>query len=142
MKRRVDLDNLLSLITRIALGVIFTSVLSACRGQQSALDPVGPQASKISTLFWFFFWVMSAIWIAVMLVMIIAIRRGRQKRVIAESQAMQPEVESNPQDERKLTRAVTIASAITVAILFIILILDFWVGRGLTSLAQQDRVFI
>ena len=41
-------------------------VLAACGGhQQSALDAAGPQAGQIESLWWFFLWLLGAIFVIV-----------------------------------------------------------------------------
>src|SRR5215210_7840169 len=51
--------------------------LAGCRGWQSALDPQGPQARELVWLFWMFTAVLTAIWVAVMIALAVALmRRG------------------------------------------------------------------
>jgi cytochrome c oxidase subunit 2 len=50
-------------------------LLGACSGQQSALDPRGPEAEHIARLFWIFTAVCGAIWFAVMIVLAVGILR-------------------------------------------------------------------
>src|SRR4051812_33250641 len=55
-------------------------LVSACSGVQSALDPHGPQAEHLTRLFWIFAAVCSAIWLAVMLVLLVAVLRRTAER--------------------------------------------------------------
>jgi cytochrome c oxidase subunit 2 len=52
-------------------------LLGGCRGWQSALDPQGPQADHLAKLIWSFTALCSAIWLAVMVVLLVGlVRRG------------------------------------------------------------------
>src|SRR4051812_30178873 len=55
--------------------------LAGCSGQQSALDPQGPYAEHLANLFWIFTAVCSAIWLAVMIVLLIGISRWAPARI-------------------------------------------------------------
>src|SRR5690349_4559423 len=59
---------------------------TACgEGNQSALDPAGTQGDRWSRLWWFVYWICTAVFIIVMIAFIVALVRGRQNR-------QQPEV--------------------------------------------------
>jgi cytochrome c oxidase subunit II len=60
---------------RVALATGSMLLLSACSGQQSALDPHGPDAEHIARLIWLFTGITGAIWFAVMVVLAIALLR-------------------------------------------------------------------
>src|SRR4051794_6366950 len=53
--------------------------LAGCAGElhsdESALSPAGPQAGRISGLFWLFFWVCVAVYVLVMLFLLLAFKR-------------------------------------------------------------------
>ena len=51
-----------------------------CLASQSALDPQGPHADHLAQLFWIFTGVCTAVWIAVMIVLLIALVRRRAER--------------------------------------------------------------
>jgi cytochrome c oxidase subunit 2 len=55
--------------------------LTGCSGQQSALDPHGPHAEHLANLFWIFTAVCSAIWLAVMIVLLIGVVRWAPARI-------------------------------------------------------------
>jgi cytochrome c oxidase subunit II len=48
---------------------------AGCAGWQSALDPHGEQARGLEGLIWIFIWVAAAVWISVMIVLAVALRR-------------------------------------------------------------------
>jgi|SRR5215213_5087783 len=55
--------------------------LTGCSGQQSALNPQGPHAEHLANLFWVFTAVCSAIWLAVMIVLVIGLARRAPARL-------------------------------------------------------------
>jgi heme/copper-type cytochrome/quinol oxidase subunit 2 len=51
-----------------ALLAFLSLCLATCAGhQQSAVDAAGPQAGRIEGLWWFFFWILLAIFIIVLI---------------------------------------------------------------------------
>src|SRR3954468_873183 len=63
-------------------GVIGLALLiSACAGQQSALEPHGPEAEHIARLFWIFTAVCGAIWFAVIVVLAVGLVRRAPQRL-------------------------------------------------------------
>ena len=55
-------------------------LLSGCAGWQSALDPQGPHAKHIASIIWLFIGVCTAVWLAVMVALAIALVRRRAER--------------------------------------------------------------
>jgi cytochrome c oxidase subunit 2 len=53
-------------------------IVSGCSGIQSALDPTGVEAERIATLFWVMTGGAVAIWLAVVTILLYALRRRRQ----------------------------------------------------------------
>lgn len=85
----------------------------ALGGARSVLAPAGPQAGSIATLLHVSLVLLAAIWIAVVVAMLLALRE-------------------HPQDERSERRhaiAVGTATAATVAVLFVLLAASSWAGR-------------
>lgn len=67
---------------RLRLSLLGLAVcLAGCSGQQSALDPQGPYAEHLANLFWTFTAVCSAIWLAVMIVLLIGLTRWAPARI-------------------------------------------------------------
>src|SRR4051812_44160598 len=64
-------------LTLLAASALF---LAGCAGQQSALDPQGPHAAQLASLFWIFTAICSAIWLAVMIVLAIGVIRRASLR--------------------------------------------------------------
>jgi cytochrome c oxidase subunit 2 len=100
----------------------------------SSLDPAGPQASRISHLYWLYFWVCVVVWI---LVVAIAIAGAFRRRITHQGEAdiVEP---VNPAHEKRLTFTVSACVAITTIILFVLLIGDFITGRRLHKFSEQN----
>ena len=59
---------------------------AGCRGVQSALDPAAREAGQIAGLWWFFFWVCAAVFLAVITLLFVGVfRRGAVLLAIQES---------------------------------------------------------
>jgi cytochrome c oxidase subunit 2 len=111
-------------------------VSSWCGGPQSSLDPAGPQAGRISGLWWEFFSVSGVVYAIVMLVLIGAVAiRGRR--------TFTPPILQPPPFWESI-RAWIIGGAIlaTTVILFFVLISDHIVGRDLRNFPTENAVKI
>jgi cytochrome c oxidase subunit 2 len=122
-------------------------LLVSCRGGvQSAIDPAGHGADEISKLWWLFFYVCTAVFVLVIVALLIAIYKGRRKRV--EAAAAAPFVDKVPfepleESERRKRNVVAGAVGVTVAILFVFLIASFLTGRAISpSKATQNALMI
>lgn len=105
---------------------------------QSVLNPAGAQANHIAHLWWPTLYTLAAIYIVTVLFMVIPalLRRGA-------STASSPDVVLNQRREYRLGTFVTIATAISIVILFIILIGDFSTGnrvRGLSGASDPITI--
>jgi len=110
---------------------------SGCRGGiQSAIDPAGPQAGRISKLWWLMFYVCSVVFVLVIIAALIAVVRSRSKQSKAarvEKITDKPKLSLSKAEEQRMTRTVQGAVAVTVVILFVFLIASFSIGRSLSS---------
>jgi cytochrome c oxidase subunit 2 len=113
--------------------------LSGCRGAQSALDPAGPQAGRISQLWWLMFYVCSAVFLLVSLAVLYAIFRRRKG---AENNSDAPDISPEPKREERMIRVVLVAVGITLAILSIFLVGSFTTGRALYSPQDEQALSI
>jgi cytochrome c oxidase subunit II len=113
--------------------VLASPLFACCRGVQSALDPAGPQASRITSMWWLMFWVCSAVFALVMIYLLAALYRSARG---VDNSVIRPSAEAGKK------AAVTGAVVLTVIILFVFLIADLLVGRGLSSLSSQSPVTI
>src|SRR3954468_17082831 len=87
-------------------------LLAACSGFQSALEPVGDNASNVAWLFWIFTGVCVAVWLAVVVTLIAAVARRRKSTA-------QPK-DMDPARERRMGVTVGVAIGATVLTLIIL----------------------
>jgi len=113
--------------------------LASCAGhQQSALDPAGPQAGKIATLWWIFFYVLAAIFLTVMAVLLWTLTRGHQS--VEGTEPLDPHHLPAEKTESKLKRMVTAATALTVLLLFALLIASVTTGKATADLGKKGNL--
>src|SRR5687768_16528734 len=86
-----------------------------------ALDPAGPNAERISDLFWFMTITSSVIYVIVVTVLLYAALRRREP-------FRGPAVEARL--ERRAGVSVAVGVAVTVAVLLVTLVVDFAIARG------------
>jgi cytochrome c oxidase subunit II len=122
---------------RAALAALCSLLLSGCGGVQSALDPAGPQAGRINWLWWLMLSTLSAVFLIVMCVLLVAAFR-RRKPLDGESWDV-PETKPDPAREQRMSRAVTAGVAATVVILFALLVSSFLTGQALYSMSAPDE---
>jgi len=96
---------------------------------QSALNPAGIQAARISDLYWLMFWTSAVVYGAVLLALVVAIRRGRGSDAGEPSRA-------------KAARWVTAATAISILTLVGLLFASVATGRAMGSLPTEDALGI
>jgi cytochrome c oxidase subunit II len=94
---------------------------------QSALHPAGPGAASISSLWWLMLWTCTAVYVVVMGALVLAVRRRQGRDAPAE---------------RTLLRSVAGASAVTVVILFGLLVASVVTGRAVASPGSADGLVI
>jgi cytochrome c oxidase subunit 2 len=111
-----------------------------CIAAQSALDPAGPLAGRIDSLTRFMMYLLTAIWVVVIIVLAIAAFRRRRQT---------PETKSNtgvipPQHDReqRFSRTVTAAVLVSIAILFVLLVSSFLVGRAIYNADRTNAIII
>jgi cytochrome c oxidase subunit 2 len=97
----------------------------------SAFDPTSPQARAIAHLWWWMFGFGAAVWLAVMIAMVMAVRSKHGARGSDDLLHVSPET------NRNMERAVAGAIFVTVLILLGFLAFDFSVGRALAQHPQQ-----
>jgi cytochrome c oxidase subunit 2 len=106
--------------------------LSGCAGSQSALDPKGPQAGRLAELIWIFIAVSTVIWLAVMVVLLIAVVRRTPDR---------PEpLAFRARTEQRSILAVAGATAATLAIVIALTALSYLSQRHLFAKQPSDVV--
>jgi cytochrome c oxidase subunit II len=114
--------------------------LSACAGhQQSAMDAAGPQAGRIETLWWFFFATLSLIFVIVIATLLVSLARAHRG---IEQEPLERTHEPSEATERRLTRIVGGATAITIVILFVLLIVSIGTGKEISDLGGKQNALI
>ena len=109
-------------------------LLAGCSGPQSMLEPVGPAASVIETMWWVLFWVMTAVFILVMAALLYGIFRRRRPLDADDAGA-----------ERRRVKAVVIAgAAIPLVILVAIFVytLEVLDAVGPSTGAEEDELTV
>ena len=96
---------------------------------QSALDAAGVQAGRIELLWWIMFGVCAAVYVAVMIALGLAVRRGLAARATETTSTV-------------LTRAVSIAVGISTVALVGLLVASAMTGRAIASLNAPDPLAI
>jgi cytochrome c oxidase subunit II len=108
-------------------------------GPHSALDPAGPQAARIESLWWLFFWVCAVVWVLVMVFLLAPVFRRRRATSGAPDA---PDIRPEPSGERRRTIIVSGAVGITTLVLFVLLIGDVVTGRGIHTLNDAKPLTI
>jgi cytochrome c oxidase subunit 2 len=119
----------------------------AQQSTQTALDPAGTQARTIGDLWWLFFYVLSAVWVLVMLATLLAVFHGRRHGKTSgpgtDSDApAEPSVAPDSSSERRRTIWVGGALGVTIIILFVLLVSSFLTGRKVSSMSTGDSISI
>ena len=86
---------------------------------QSAVNPIGPQAGKIANLWWFFFWLLGAIYIVVMIAALWTLTRPN--RGLAQ-EPLEGTHQLSPETERRTSRVIAGATITTIVILFVLIV--------------------
>lgn len=94
---------------------------------QSMLNAAGPPAGGIERLWWIFFWLLLAIFVAVMTM--VAMAAARRHRGL-EQEPLEARHVPSPQTERRLTTVVTWSSVTTVVILLALIVVSIAFGRS------------
>lgn len=114
------------------LSLAIAGLLCACSGNESALDPAGPQAGRISTLSWYMFGVSAVVWTLVIIALIVALLRSRRHDVTDQSD----EIDS------RLKKPVIGATVVTVLILLVNLVYSVSTGSAMASLPRENALRI
>jgi cytochrome c oxidase subunit 2 len=120
-------------LLRVALAAACVLSATGFDANQTVLAPAGPNAGGVSRLWWVFFPVLSAVYVVTMIVFVVSVMRGRAQRgEDADERDAAPPQKIEPERERRMTRVVAGATALTVLILFVLLVSSFLTGRELT----------
>ena len=120
------------------LGFLLWSAAWAVARDQSVLRPVGPQAAKISHLWWAMLLVTTITFVLV----IAFLSRAVASKKSDEATLLEPPLPMSPESESGLTRGVTIAVGLSVMALFGLLVVSIMTERSVASLASKNAVTI
>ena len=111
-------------------------LLQSVRGAptQSVLEPSGPVADRVATLWWLAFTIASLVYLVTMGALWWAARRARRREERGD--------ELPADGDHRLTRGVSIAVGATVVILLVFLVTDFSVGRTLDPVPSAHPITI
>jgi len=96
------------------------------RGIQSALDPAGPQAGRIFTLWNTFLWLSAIVYVIVIAFLIVAVIKGRRRTA------------PSTENERPLTISVSVGAAITIATLLSLIVASVATGHAVGTFAENQ----
>jgi len=96
--------------------------------RESALDPASPGAHRVAELWWMMFWISVAVYVIVLVYLGYAVMSRR--RAMRGGDVTRVGGENIRKATATATRLVSVATGITVIILFVTLLLDFFVGRA------------
>jgi cytochrome c oxidase subunit II len=108
---------------------------------QNALDPAGPSAGRINSLTRVMMYLLSAIFIIVMIVLAIAAFR-RQRHATPEPEPHNAVIPSQHDREQRLSRTVTTGVLVSVAILFVLLVSSFLIGHKVFTTPDKSNALI
>ena len=111
-------------------------LLQSVRGasNQSVLESSGPLADRVESLWWFALITASLVYLATVGGLWWAAARARRRERQGE--------DLHPDDERRMTRGVTLAVGATVVILLVFLVTDLSVGRTLDPVPRAHPITI
>jgi len=113
--------------------VALAILIGGCSGWPS--HPAGPQAARIAGEWWLFFYVSCAVYVVVMVVLVTALLR-------APRATSGPETELPGPINRRFTYVVGLGVAITVVLLFVLLVSDFVTGRVTEAFGANNPLVI
>jgi cytochrome c oxidase subunit II len=100
-------------------------LLNGCSGPQSSLDPHGPDADTLATLFWNFTGFLTLVWIATMFALLFALR--------PRPESARDPLASEQNAEKGMVLTVSIATALTVISIATLTVVSYGAQRVLFS---------
>src|ERR1041384_1295538 len=105
-------------------------------GPQSVIDPAGPQAAHINSLWWVFVAVTGTVFVLVIVFLLWGLmrrRRGVEPEMIERTHIPPGTI------EHRLVRSVTAATILTVLIVFGLLIASVGTGRAISEMGDRKN---
>jgi cytochrome c oxidase subunit 2 len=106
-------------------------------GNQTSLNPVGPGAAHIESEFALIFWITTAVYFIVLLALVISVARRRNSLDVIPDP-----LPTNEESDRRTRRSVAAAMAITILLLFLMLVGSFKTSRALGRMNEEDALTI
>ncbi len=108
-----------------AAAIASAALVGACSGQQSALDPQGPEAQRLADLIWLFVAVGAVVWLLVMIALFAGIARRRGDR---------PDpLTTEPARERRIGRVIAGCVGATAIVVIALTVFSYSAQRGLSA---------
>jgi len=120
------------------IGLLLSGIAFAA---QNALDPAGPLAGRINSLTRVMIYLLSAIFIIVMIVLAIAAFR-RQRHTTPEPEPHNAVIPPQHDREQRLSHTVTAGVLLSVAILFVLLVSSFLIGHKVFTSPDRSNALI
>jgi cytochrome c oxidase subunit 2 len=116
--------------------MVFASV-PGFPGNQTSLNPAGPAAAHIEHTFAVIFWITATVYLLVMAVLVVSVWRKRSSLDAFPEPQQTTEV-----SDRLATRAVAVAMAVTLVLVFVMLISSFRTSRALGKMNNETALTI
>ena len=124
---------------RVARCIAYATLIAVagCQSNHSSLTAAGPQAKKIEWLYWVIFWIS-----LIVFVLVIAFFAGGVAKSRIDEAEMAPVLPQDEGRDRPAKSAVSIAIAITVVTLFVVLVLSIVTGKSAAGLTSNNPITI
>jgi cytochrome c oxidase subunit II len=116
--------------------MVFASV-PGFPGNQTSLNPAGPAAAHIEHTFAVIFWITATVYLLVMAVLVVSVWRKR-----SSLDAFPEPQQTTEASDRLATRAVAVAMAVTLVLVFVMLISSFRTSRALGKMNNETALTI
>jgi len=120
-----------------ALLAALASPVAWPQAAHDALQPAGPQAAHIASLWWLAVAICAVVFVAILAALAWALWRAPRAQA-----STPPEISPPPAAERRHARGVAIALGVCIVLLVVILVGSISTDRALASLPLQDAVHI
>src|SRR5438309_838637 len=112
-------------------------MLAAADVMQNALQPAARESGYIANLWWLYFWILTAVFVAVAIATFIAI--SRRSSIEDENNIIS---DAPPATNSRTTTVVTSCVIGTVIILFALLVIDFFTGNKIYAEPDSNALAI
>lgn len=117
--------------------MILMAAVPGFQGNQTSLNPVGPAAAHIEHTFALIFWITGTVYLLTLLALVYFV--WRRHHTLTSMPAPQS---TSDESDRLATRAVAAAMALTIVLLFIMLISSFMTSRRIGKMNEQQALTI